>query len=75
MTIELRCDTELHGKLNPDRAVVSIKCKGCSRAAGRPVFHHFPITDIIARHQRGDVTGVVRPEDPHFVHWIVKTAA
>ena len=72
--IELRCDHALHGKLNPERLVLSVKCKSCTRAMGRPVYHHWLIEDILAQYQRGEIGGVCPPTESRFVHWRVTAA-
>lgn len=72
--IELRCETTLHAKFNPDREVLSIKCKSCTRAEGRPVYHHWPLAEIVDRYHRGEIAGTCAPKEPQFVHWRVEAA-
>lgn len=72
--IELRCERHLHAKFDPERAVVSIRCQQCTRATGRPVFHRWPLLEIIDRFNRGELNGVCQPQEPLMVHWLVKAA-
>ena len=72
--IELRCEKHLHMKLDPDTELLSVKCQQCTRDQGRPVFHRWPLQDIIDRYQRGELNGVCQPQERRFVYWVVKTA-
>ncbi len=69
--IELRCGRSLHAKFDPDRDVLEVKCRPCSRDAGRPVFHEWPIAEVLDRYHRGEISGVCGPSTPKFVHWRV----
>lgn len=49
MTVELRCLTELHAKV--DEALThEVKCVSCTRKFGRPVFHHWTIEQMVEAH-------------------------
>lgn len=72
--IKACCQRHLHFLFDPERQVISVKCAQCSRAHQRPVFREWPLEEIIARWQAGEVTGNCAPRDPRFVHWIVRTA-
>lgn len=72
--LELRCENNLHGKLDPERELLEIKCRWCTRVHGRPVFHRWPLREIIDRYDRGELNGVCQPQEPLLVHWVVKAA-
>lgn len=71
--LELRCDRHLHMRLDPERIAVSVKCAQCTREAGRPVFHTWPLAEIIERYRNGDLNGVCAPKE-EFVFWKVLAA-
>ena len=72
--LDLRCENALHGRLNPDRMILSVKCRKCSSDAHYPVYHHWPLREIVERYLRGDLNGVCAPEEERFVHWRVTAA-
>lgn len=72
--IELRCDTSLHAKFHPERDEIEIKCKSCTRVQGRPVYHRWPLAQILEQYQRGEIGGVCPPAGERFVHWRVSAA-
>ena len=75
MMIDCRCESHLHFRFDPERTMVSIKCRWCSSKYQRPVFHSWPLLEIADRVRRGEVVGTCEPESPRFVHWLVKSAA
>lgn len=72
--VELRCDQHLHLKLDPVREVVEVKCAQCSKDQKRPVYHRWPLREILERYRAGDVNGSCQPTEPEFVHWRVSAA-
>ena len=49
MRIALRCDRHRHGIVDTDTQVLEIHCRKCSKAEGRPVYHHWRIIDATVR--------------------------
>ena len=49
MRVALRCDKHRHGIVDTDTQVLEIHCRKCSKAAGRPVYHHWRIVDATVR--------------------------
>ncbi len=47
--IDLRCKSHLHAQLDEDHAILVVKCRHCTIAQSRKVFHSWPITNIIER--------------------------
>lgn len=58
-----------------DRVTVSVKCGWCTSKYKRPIFHEWPLLEIVEKARAGDVVGVCEPTNPRFVHWQVKSAA
>lgn len=65
--IDLRCDNALHGRWDPVRKLLEVKCGRCSRKAGQPVFHYYPLASLV-------IMPIDPPVEPVFVHWRVTAA-
>ena len=50
MRVALRCDRHRHGIVDTETRVLEIHCRKCSKAEGRPVYHHWR---VIAETVRG----------------------
>lgn len=50
MRVALRCDRHRHGIVDTETQVLEIHCRNCSKAEGRPVYHHWR---VIAETVRG----------------------
>jgi len=69
--VDLRCEGSLHGRLDPDKLVLDVKCRSCSSKLKREVHHRWRLQDLADLVRRGEVAGIVGPSDPQFVHWRV----
>lgn len=70
MMLQLRCDKHQHFQFDPDTERAIVKCRWCSTAR-HPVYHEWPLREIVERYRRGELQGVCAPERPGFVHWRV----
>jgi hypothetical protein len=71
MMVDIRCSNALHARFNPDTFELDVKCRDCTRAQKRPIYHRVPLLDVAEMVKRGEVVGICEPTDPRFVHWKV----
>lgn len=69
--VDLRCEGSLHGRFDPDRMLIDVKCRSCSSKLKKEVHHRWRLVDLAEQVKRGELAGVCGPEDPQFVHWRV----
>jgi hypothetical protein len=68
--IDLRCDNALHGRLDPVRKLLEVKCGKCSKKSGKDVFHYFPLDMLVI----GPIEQQREEPRPVFVRWRVVAA-
>ncbi len=73
--IELRCRFRIAGEFDPENLRFVVLCKTCSGHKKRHVYHEWSLTEIMARVAQGETSGVLHPDSPRFVRWVVKNAA